>query len=190
MTHRASFITPRKELLATLAQLKRIETAARKKNSVLDVTLLDGYIQLVIPGAELKLPAVTQGSGRFSMRLWYFASFVQDDRNKEILCYLGENCLINGQRTIAAQTTFFTSDAILRTIDLPANYTRMDLIRIVLSGRYTPEEIAFNKLDKDTSQAIQEAIADVNRISLILSKYGLDRTRANKILLDILSGIE
>ncbi len=187
MSPKASFATPRKELLAILTQMKKIESAARKKNSVLDVTLLDSYIQLVIPGAELKLRAVTQGSGRFSIRLWYFTSFIRDDRKKEILCYLDENRLTNGNRTIAAQTTFFESDAVLRTIDLPANYTQMDLMRVALSGRYTPEEIAFSKLDTATKQAVQEAISDVDRVSLILSKYGLDRTQVNKVLLDYLA---
>ena len=53
------------------------------------------------------------------------------------------------------------------------NFALADLFRI--KDHYTPEEIAFNKLDVMIKNNVQTINQDINRIAAILNKYGIGR---------------
>lgn len=92
---------------------------------------------------------------------------------KEIKIDISEGFLTIGKLTVEADTCFFQDDSILRSIKLPINYTLADLLRI--NDRYTPEEIAFNKLDVLINNNIQTISRDINIIAVLLKGYGIAR---------------
>ena len=69
-------------------------------------------------------------------------------------------------------TTFFETDSILRSIKLPLNYTDMDLAKLLLSGKYTDEEIVFNNLAKESVKTMRKVKADIRKIILMMKVYG------------------
>ena len=55
MPETASFSIPQKQLYAALSHIKKMEKAARKKDSTLEVTIINGFIRLVIPGVDKEM---------------------------------------------------------------------------------------------------------------------------------------
>ena len=151
----ASFRVIKNELLNALMQMQRVERAPKKKSGTLEVTLLDGFLQLVMPGIQLSVPAGTKGNAKFSIRLWYFADIIMSERDNMLHFELTENRLSVRTLSFPVLTTFFETDRILRSINLPLNYTDMDLAKLLLSGKYTDEEIVFNNLNKEALNAMR-----------------------------------
>lgn len=76
MESTASFRVLQNELLSVLKQMKRVERSAKKKLSTLEVTIMDNYLQLAIPGIQININAATKGSAKFTLRLWYFSDII------------------------------------------------------------------------------------------------------------------
>lgn len=91
-----SFIVEKKQLLNSLKHLQKIEKSGRKKESTLEVTIYDGYLQLVIPGIQLKVQARTEGSAKFTIRLWYITNLVNAEKDNELHFSVTENQLKEG----------------------------------------------------------------------------------------------
>ena len=51
MEHKGGFILASSQLISQLRKLKRFAKAANKKESTLEVTIIEEFIELVIPGA-------------------------------------------------------------------------------------------------------------------------------------------
>lgn len=84
MPNTVTFSVVKNELLPALKQLKKIEKASKKRESTLEVTIIDDYLQLVIPGIQLQVNAITTGSAKFTIRLWYFTDIVNAEKQKGI----------------------------------------------------------------------------------------------------------
>ena len=149
MASTASFRVLKNELLKVLKQLQRVEKSAKKKLSTLEVTIIDNSLQLAIPGIQLNINAATKGSAKFTVRLWYFADIIKAEPDNTLHFDLTENRLNLRTLSFPVMTTFFETDSILRSINLPLNYTDMDLAKLLLSGKYTDEEIVINNLDQE-----------------------------------------
>lgn len=160
MNNSANFIVEQNQLLNSLKQLQKLERSGKKKDSTIEITIFDGYLQLVIPGVLLKVQARTEGSAKFTIRLWYFTNLVNAEKDNELHFSLTENQLKLKGFTFSVLTTFFTTDNILRSIDLPLNYTFLDIARLYLSEKYTTDEIIFNNVDKPVVDAINKLKVD------------------------------
>ncbi len=147
----------KRPLAEILKKMLRLEKSAKRKNAMLEVTLINGFLVLNAPGMNTKIEAHTSGSARFSISLSYFAEILKD-------------------HSFPVQTTFFEDDRILRSIQLPVNYTQADLARLIFSGKYTEEEIAFNAMKDEGMEALRVALEDFERVAKILQPYGLDKT--------------
>ncbi|MBK8504193.1 MAG: hypothetical protein IPL46_19490 [Saprospiraceae bacterium] len=100
-----NFIVAKSELLQALKSLQKIERVARKK-STLEVTLIEGYLELSIPGAQLKVSALTKGGAKFTSQLWYYNDFVKSASGEELCFTLVENGLNLGRTTILVKSIF------------------------------------------------------------------------------------
>lgn len=187
MNTTANFTVAKSELLPALKQLQKVEKSARKKESTLEVTIIDRFITLVIPGIQLQVKAVTSGTAKFTIRLWYFANVVNAEKDKNILFTLTENQLKLRGFSFAVLTTFFETDNILRSINLPVNYTQLDIASLYLSEKYTTDEIVFNNLDKQIVEAINKLNSDIDKIILVMKKYGFSRAEVESNLLEKLT---
>jgi len=180
----ASFRVLKNELLNVLKQLQKVEKSAKKKLSTLEVTIIDGFLQFTIPGVQLSINAATRGSAKFTVRLWYFADIIKAEKDSTLHFDLSENQLKLRIFSFPVLTTFFENDRILRSINLPLNYTDMDLTKLFLSGKYTDEEILFNNLDKDAADAMRKTKADIGKIITLMKKYGFNKKEVEELILN------
>lgn len=85
-----------------------------------------------------------------------------------------------GNLTLIVSTCFFKDDTILRSINLPINYSTADILR--LRDKYTAEEIAFNKLDGLINSTLAEINKDVKIAAGTLLKYGITKEEITKMV--------
>ena len=183
MASTASFRALKNELLNVLKQMQRVEKSAKKKLSTLEVTLIDNYLQMAIPGIQLSINAATKGSAKFTVRLWYFTDIIKAEQDNTLHFELTENRLSLRILSFPVMTTFFETDSILRSINLPLNYTDIDLAKLLLSGKYTDEEIVFNNLDKEAVKTMRKVKADIIKIILMMKTYGFKRKEVEQLIL-------
>lgn len=184
MESTASFRVIKSELLNALKQIQRVEKSTKKKLSTLEVTLIDGLLQMAIPGIQLNVIAATKGSAKFTIRLWYFTDIIKSERDNTLHFELTENRLSVRTLSFPVLTTFFETDRILRSINLPLNYTDMDLAKLLLSGKYTDEEIVFNNLNKEALNAMRRVKADISKIISMMKAYGFKQKEVEEIILN------
>ena len=182
MENKATFRVLKNELLVVLKQLQKLEKTVRKKLSTIEVTIIDDHIQMAIPGVQLQINAATKGSAKFTVRLWYLADIIKAEKDASLDFELLDNQLKLRVFTFPVLTTFFETDRILRTINLPVNYTDMDLVKLCLSGKFTDEEISFNKLDKIAAEAMQKRKADISKIFFLMKKYGFNKKEIEELI--------
>ena len=60
----------------------------------------------------------------------------------------------------------------------------MDLAKLLLSGKYTDEEIVFNNLDKEAMSIMLKVKADINKIISMLKTYGFKRKEVEELILN------
>jgi len=143
-----TFKAKRKDLLATLKRMKSGLRGDNKKalRTSCEITVTDGKVNFVVPGAEFFLLCATQGgAARATLPYLYFADIVQNLKGKEAEFKITEDEINVGILTFRAATCFFEDDKILRTIQLPLNYTDADVLRL-RNGQYTQEELDFNNM--------------------------------------------
>lgn len=74
--------------------------------------------------------------------------------------------------SVNSSTCFFENDKILRSVMLPVNNSEADLVRL-LNGRYTREELVFNKLWSQAVAAEARFNSAINSAYLRLKQYGV-----------------
>ena len=184
MQYIATFSLTKKDFFPALKQLLLIEKSTRKKDSTLEVTLKQGFIYLVIPGVELHVPALTTGSAKFTILLWYIANIVKAEKDTTLHFTVEDGTLKLREFAFNVQTTFFETDRILRSIILPMNYKYLDIVRLYLSEKYTTEELEFNKLEVTVSNAIEKLNGEIDKITFTLRKYGFERNDVSGLILE------
>jgi hypothetical protein len=85
-----------------------------------------------------------------------------------------------GNFKVSAGTCFFKDDAILRSINLPINYSITDLLH--LTDHYTQEEIEFNKLNLLLKTFYADMEKDIHLAFRFLSKYGVTKDEIKNIV--------
>lgn len=117
-----SFTAKTKDLLATLNRLKAGLHGKSKKALATrcEITVTDGKVTFVVPGAEFYLTCETQGgAARATLPYLYFLDIVKSQKEKETEFKITEGEINVGLLTFKAATCFFEDDKILRTIQLP-----------------------------------------------------------------------
>lgn len=167
---RAAFIKSFKRLAAVVNKQKKFY----KDLTVLELTVTDGVLALAVPGAVLRIEGTTSGTCKATIRYFYFLQMIEDSAHKTIEIEITQGEInINGVRKNIS-TTFFENDSILRTINLPANYRVIDLLRLPSEG-FTIEELQFNVLDIPLQNAKMMLKGNIERSYANLSDYGVTK---------------
>ncbi len=160
-----------KYLTFVKGSLKATSKNARK--TVCEITITDGLVKLASPGALFEMPCVTRGTCKFTISVLYLNDIIKTNKEEEIKIIVGEKSITLGKLTVPVQAIFFEDDTVLRTIDLPLNFTDADLLRLNRSV-YTAEELAFNKLEKKIAKASEALDTNMMKAESLLKKYGVN----------------
>ncbi len=173
MNH-AAFKVRKSKLLTELKKMTKALGSISKwnKNTELEITITDGMITLVIPGVRLELIGETVSTAKASLNLYYFKDIVQSWKDLQFQCDINDNEINIGVTTVKAQTTFFETDSILRSIKLPINYSDWHLLQLENKG-FTKEEITFNKLEYEIYCAKRNLRSRIRKTKEVLSIYGV-----------------
>lgn len=58
------------------------------------------------------------------------------------------------------------------------------MAKLLLSGKYTDEEIVFNDLDKEAVKTMRKVKADISKIILMMKAYGFKRKEVEQLILN------
>jgi hypothetical protein len=153
---------------------------------LVEITLTDGHVTLAIPGAVFGFDCKTKGTAKATMPFNKLHSILEHHNIDQLLVEFYDEALRFGITKVAAKTTFFTNDKILRTIHLPNNYTEMDLI-LLKNNNYTKEELEFNSLTGPIQAAERKIYYHIRRAALYLKPYGIRPKEIKLLLMDKLN---
>jgi len=166
--------------------LKFLKASVKPKDKkslkiICEITVLDGKIQLAIPGSYHELNCKTQGVAKATIPFFHFFELIKDEKSREISIELKNNFLYLRGLKIPLNTCFIENDKILRTINLPTNYSDIDLVKLPSQG-YTFEELNFNRLIPSIIQAQEEVNNKVTKAYDILSSFGFTQKEVIKLI--------
>ena len=157
-------------------------TKAWKVTSLLEITVLDGKIQLVGQGFVKEMDAMTTGSCKMVVKALYWFDLVDMTKDKIFKVVVTDGEAMVRTVTVPVQTTFFETDRILRSIPLPANPEAIDYWKLEYQG-YTLDELQFNAVDSKIPKAKKEFEVCIRKAALILSPFRISQTELREIVL-------
>jgi len=183
-----SFTIKTSELRKTLGHLKIVvpNKGKRAKATVCEITLTDGKINVTVPGASFYIIGSTHGTGKATVPFLLFYQLIKHIKDKTIDCIIEVGSLKINNVTITAETTFFETDAILRTVQLTANYTEKDLLLLLNKG-YTWQELEFNNLSSQLFTAHTNLYATIEKAYQLLHPYGVVYDELEKLVISRLN---
>jgi hypothetical protein len=172
---------PTSDLKETLKFLKR----AVPKNSMAklyscEMTIKTNVVFFVAIGATRVLYCNASGPAKVTMPFLYLYDIVKRIRTFNTEIAIGNGVITIGKVTVNARTFFFQDDTILRSINLPINFTVDDILR--LPGQYTPEELEFNKLNDLIKRTNEDMAKEIRQVSGILRKYGFTHSEIENLV--------
>lgn len=175
----SSFTIRKSVLLKKLRELSKL--SPWNKGSVLELTITDGKLTLVIPGAKFVLDCETKSTAKATIGLSYYLDIVKTQKEIKIKCIITDNTLEIKGLFINILTTFFETDSILRSIKMPLNYSDWHLLKLEKEG-YTEDEIEFNKLNFEVYYAKKALTSNILKTFHLLKIYGLTKKDIKEII--------
>lgn len=162
------------KLLQTLKQVNGAigKRSARTVAITSEITVTDCKITIAVPGAIFSIECLTDGTCKASVPFLQLLEVVKDFKTRNTGIIITEGCIKLNTVSLLCKTTFFEDDTILKTIDLPINYTDAELIRLSVNG-YTSEEIEFNNLKPKIEKAHVNLNKNLLNAYLLLKQYGV-----------------
>lgn len=173
-----------KDIQQTFKEIKKILTAAKawKITTRIEITVLEGKIQLVGPGFFKDISAMTTGSCKLTIPALHWYELVTMSTDKILKVVVTEAEAMVGRVTVQVQTTFFETDKILRSISLPANPKAIDYWKLEYQG-YTLEEIQFNGLDSKINWAKREFEECIELAAMNLNPFRITKAELREMIL-------
>jgi hypothetical protein len=169
-----------------LKVLKFLHAAIPKKvknfQNIMEVTIKTNEVIFVVIGASKTLKCTSKGPAKFTMSFPYFYDLASTSLKSTTCISIGDYFMIFNGATLHIETFFFEDYCILRSIDIPMNYTIPDILR--LSLKYTEEEIEFNKLTEAIEIAFKSLANDTKLVTSKLKKYGFSQLEIEKFIHD------
>jgi hypothetical protein len=180
-----------KDAQQAFAEIKRILTAAKfwKVTTRVEITVLDGRIQLVGQGFVKELNALTTGSCKLVIPVFHWYEMIKMSREQILKVVVTEGEAMVGKVTVNVKTTFFETDRILRSIQLPANPRSIDYWKLAYMG-YTPDELQFNAVDGKIKLAKEEFETAIRHAAVKLSPFRISYEELKAIILNRMSDKE
>ena len=145
-----------------------------------EITIKTNEVIFVTVGATRVLYCESAGPVKITIPLLYFFEIIKTFKTFSIQISVEEGFLMIGNFKVSAGTCFFKDDAILRSINLPINYSITDLLH--LTDHYTQEEIEFNKLNLLLKTFYADMEKDIHLAFRFLSKYGVTKDEIKNIV--------
>ena len=163
----------KKELILELTDMTKLLGSFSKRNRgiILELTIIDDYLILVIPGIRKEFKCDTKGTAKATLELYYFKDLIENSKGDTIEGIILDNSIKIGGTTVNCQTTFFETDSILRSIKLPINYSDYHILQLENKG-YTIEELRFNELEFVVHNAKKNLKKNIKKTKDILAVYG------------------
>lgn len=180
--HPLKFAINRNTLLNLLKQLKVSGVVNKASSPSCELTLTNNKATFVTSGVSTSMPIQFDGSAKISFVLNPFIKLIKTYDLEELTFTIHSNHLQVEYYKLPAQVTFIENDKILRSIDLPINYSSLDLLTIARDDRYTPEELEFNGLTpliKKTNERLAELLIQTVKK---LSEFGIERRDLERII--------
>ena len=170
------------QFLKTLQALnKAVKNLTRNnKNVTCEITITEGKATFAVPGAIFFMECETKGTCKVSMSFPYLFEVIKGHNKKEADITITEDNMQLGIVSFAVKTSFFETDRILRTIDLPMNYTDADLLRLAKES-YTMEELQFNKIAVPILKAEEAFERNIAFAYNKLKGYGVTKEDVEKL---------
>lgn len=144
----------------------------RLKFSQCELTIIKDQVTLNTPWAQFSLDAETIGTAKATFPLLDISNVVKTFSSVKLILTVTENIIQFGSFSVKSNTCFFEDDKILRSIVLPVNNNESDLVRL-LNGRYTKEELEFNKLWTPAINAENRFNSAMHKAYLNLKPFGI-----------------
>ncbi|MEQ3662204.1 MAG: hypothetical protein ABNG96_05885 [Flavobacterium sp.] len=179
----SSFKIRKSKIKSELAKIYKAHKGYSNKavSRVLEITITDNLVTLVIPGVKLEIPCETLNTAKATLDFLYFYDIVKSWSETFIEVIFSDNQMQIGITKIKLQTTFFENDSILRSIKLPLNYTDWHLLQLEHKG-YTLEELRFNKLEFEVYHANRRLTQNINKVINILVIYGFTKNEIKNLI--------
>lgn len=180
---KATFSCKTSELLKVLKFLHlAIPKKVKNYQRIMEVTIKTNEVIFVIAGASQSLNCTAKGPAKFTMSFPYFYDMASTTLKPISYISVGDYFMIFNGSTVHVETFFFQDYSILRSIDIPMNYSISDILR--LSLKYTEEEIEFNKLSEAIQIAFKSLANDTKLVVSKLKKYGFSQMEIEKFIHD------
>jgi hypothetical protein len=175
--------TKKSKLIATLKYLKAVLKGKSSKSlsTICEITITNGQAVFAIPGAIFTLYCKTEGVAKLTVPFLYFWDIIKNHNSQDITMKINKGEVTIGPVTFMATTCFIENDRILRTIQLPINYTDADLLRLPEQG-YTKEELEFNRLPKMISDARKRLDGRITKAAGLFKDLGVTEDEIRTIV--------
>lgn len=172
-----------RELKDTLRFLSvAVPKTAKGKLYNCEITIKTNEVIFVVIGASKSVYCKTVSPAKVSISFRHLYEVIKDTTTALTHIEVKDSSLSIGNITLNANTCFFEDDSILRSIELPINFSVSDILRVVKN--YTPEEIVFNNLDKMLKKTYDDIDKDIRQVHLMLKKYGVTLEEVSGLLDD------
>lgn len=145
-----------------------------------EMTIKTNVVFFVAIGVTRVLYCNATGPAKVTMPFLYLYDIVRRIRTFSTEIAIGDGVITIGKVTANARTFFFQDDTILRSINMPINYSVDDILR--LPGQYTPEELEFNKMNDLIQRTKEDMAKEIRQISGILRKYGFTHAEIENLV--------
>jgi hypothetical protein len=173
-----------KQAKKTFTEIKKILKAARlwKITTRIEITVMDGQIQLIGNGFTLSMESLTTGTCKLVLPIIHWFELVNMTSQPLVKVVVTEGEAMVGRVSVKVQTTFFETDKILRSILLPANPKPIDFWKLQFQG-YTKEELVFNKLIVQIESANKELSKSIRKAAELFTGFRISEVELRKMVL-------
>jgi hypothetical protein len=176
-------IVKKEQIFSVLKLIKAgLSKGKRSKATTCELTFTDNKIEVAVPGARFSVVSAGIGAAKVTLPFFYLYDIIEKSKNPLLEISLSRNQMTINELTVGAVTSFFEDDRILRTIDLPLNYTDKDLI-MLKKDKYTQEELAFNKLIPEIEEAEKNLEKKIEQVYQILKLYGIKKADLKSLII-------
>ena len=175
--------TKKSKLIVTLKHLKAVVKgkSAKSLKMICEITITDGQAAFAIPGAIFTLTCKTKGVAKLTIPFLYLWDIIKNHNSPDIAMIINKGEVTLGPVTFMATTCFIEDDKILRTIQLPINYTDADLLRLTKQG-YTQEELDFNRMTKMINDARKRLDDRIKKAAELFKDLGVTKEEIQVIV--------
>lgn len=177
-----------KQAQKTFTEIKRILTASKnwKITTRIEITVMDGQIQLIGNGFTLSMESLTTGTCKLVVPILHWFELIKMTTQPKVKVVVTEGEAMVGRVSVKVQTTFFETDKILKSILLPLNPKPIDYWKLQYQG-YTQEELVFNKLIVEVESANKELNRSIRNAAKLFKGFRISEEELREMVLKRIS---